>query len=444
MTTDNITNAGPYISDQINQKLSKAFDHKLNVLLSGIHGTSKTSRVLQVAREKGVAVQYYSCSTLDPFTDLVGIPTPRKYCREDKVWFATEKHNCPGCNSELYGEDSPVVESLKMVRPVDIDEAVLIFFDELNRAESKVTNAVMEIIQFGSINGEKLAHLDCCWAAINPPNNENEYDVESLDPALADRFDIFIQLEPEASKEYLVSRFEGKTKNHTDFADALVEWYEDHSKGKGNKSKETYISPRRLEKLGHLFLAMGNCRDGIAPWLGKIEATKLNMLLKAAKDGNRNKSDVLDGRGQNKKRFKNSDQKIEKLIADNLSEVINERPDLKIAELRKPARKELFQESIEYAIQNKDSGDNMDYLKRFVSTISATNSEIMTRDFMDDYIVKFVDVIDLWENQINDLNKHRKEIVVNQAIDDIANYDGDISDPQYTMNELFSKVPLDA
>jgi len=45
----------------------------------------------------------------------------------------------------------------------------MLFFDELNRAHPKVLNAVFELVQFRSINGDKLPRLQCVIAAINPP-----------------------------------------------------------------------------------------------------------------------------------------------------------------------------------------------------------------------------------------------------------------------------------
>jgi hypothetical protein len=90
---------------------------------------------------------------------------------------------------------------LQMVRPRDVDDAELIFFDEFNRADPKVHNAVLEIVQFQTINGEKLPHARMVWAAMNPPGKE--YDVEDLDPALVDRFDVYEEVKATPSVTYL-------------------------------------------------------------------------------------------------------------------------------------------------------------------------------------------------------------------------------------------------
>lgn len=198
-------------------------ENNLNILLIGLHGTGKTQSILDLAKTKNIKVKYYSCATLDPFTDLVGVPVPRM------------------------GKDGK--EVLEMVRPREIDDAELIFFDEFNRADAKTTNAVFEIIQFKSINGEPLPNLRCCWAAINPP--DKTYDVEELDPALMDRFDAFIEIKPKPSVQYMISRGIKK-----EIASAVKSWWDEQNRKK--RSFEDYISPRRLEKIAFIYQATGN------------------------------------------------------------------------------------------------------------------------------------------------------------------------------------------
>ena len=49
----------------------------MNLLLSGPAGVGKTAMLRQAADELGWKMKYYSASTLDPYTDLVGIPVPQ-------------------------------------------------------------------------------------------------------------------------------------------------------------------------------------------------------------------------------------------------------------------------------------------------------------------------------------------------------------------------------
>src|ERR1035437_2944705 len=194
--------------------------NNFNVLLLGLHGTGKTTAIQDLAKKTGIKMVYYSCSTLDPYTDLVGIPTP------------------------IEGKDGK--KELEMVRPRAIDEAELVFFDEFNRADRQTLNAIFEIIQFRSINGELLPSLTACWAAMNPPNDE--YQVSEVDPALIDRFDLYLDVSPNVSVEYMSKFIEAKT------AMALKTWWDQHgSYSKNNQGKISYISPRRLLKMGQVW-----------------------------------------------------------------------------------------------------------------------------------------------------------------------------------------------
>lgn len=236
-------------------------DNGMNILLIGPHGTGKTQSILELAQERNLKMKYYSCSTLDPYTDLVGVPVPQV--------------------DEDTGRDY-----LKMVRPMEVDEAEIIFFDEFNRADPKTMNAVFEIIQFKSINGEPLPNLKACWAAMNPPDDEMKYDVEAVDPALLDRFDVFIEIEPKPSVDYMAQRMPEKV------AKALMLWWTEHEKTTAlkkdkDKSRMDYISPRRLEKIGLVWQATENSRSvkQALPPGGQFDVGKLISLLQAATHG---------------------------------------------------------------------------------------------------------------------------------------------------------------
>lgn len=235
-------------------KAEQYLDNDFRVLLIGLHGVGKTESILQLAKERNMKIKYYSCSTLDPYTDLVGVPVPRK------------------------GDDGR--EYLQMIRPRDIDEAEFIFFDELNRADAKTLNAVFEIIQFGTINGEKLPNLRTCWAAINPPDSDAGYNVEELDPALVDRFDTYIEITPRASVAFMAQTLPKP------IAQALYSWWSDHNQQR--RGMDNYISPRRLLKIGQVFHATGDFRPAVPPWMKQVDKEKLKTLLeRAAQDASK-------------------------------------------------------------------------------------------------------------------------------------------------------------
>jgi hypothetical protein len=254
-------------------KIDQYYAAGMNLLLVGLHGVGKTEAILTFCRENGVVLKYYSCSTLDPYTDLVGVPTPRKYCMNDRVWLGTNQDQCPICNHRLEEEDSPVVESLKMVRPREVDDAELIFFDELNRAADAVQNAVLEIIQFRSINGERLPHVRACWAAINPP--DGDYKVSDLDPALIDRFDAFVDIQPKPNVNYMAQTLPKP------IAQALYSWWGEHNQSR--RGMEHFISPRRLMKMGQVYMATSDFRPALPKWI-QADRNKLGALLERAEN----------------------------------------------------------------------------------------------------------------------------------------------------------------
>ncbi len=102
----------------------------------------------------------------------------------------------------------------------------------------KVRNAVMELIQFKSINGKKFNNLKLVWAAINPSDEDDTgktYDVEALDPAQLDRFHFHIEMPYALNKKYFKSKY-------PEYVDAVLEWWNALPKPQKN-----LVSPRRVD-----------------------------------------------------------------------------------------------------------------------------------------------------------------------------------------------------
>lgn len=195
--------------NEITKKLHVFAKNNLNVLLVGSHGIGKSSIVKSIADELNINFKYYSSSTLDPFADIVGIPAPDKE-----------------------------TNTLNYYRPKDLEEAEFVFFDELNRAHPRVLNAVLEIIQFKTVNGKKLPKLKMVWAAINPPGDN--YQVEEMDPALVDRFHCFIKMQAEIDLEYL------STKMRPEVASLIKIWWDTTL----SEHQRKIFTPRRAEYVG--------------------------------------------------------------------------------------------------------------------------------------------------------------------------------------------------
>lgn len=231
----------------MNMEMLKLYANKgFNVLFSAPHGVGKTQITKAVFESvfgpMGKKWLYFSASTLDPWVDLVGVP---------------HKGATAGGNPLLV-----------LLRPAWVYEDIeAIFFDEINRAPDKVRNALMELIQFGTINGHKMTKLKVVWAAENPWDEQSTYSVEKLDPAQRDRFQIQITLPSNPSSKYFREKF-------GEVGAAAVKWWESL-----NEDNKKQVSPRRLEDSIHVFMAGGNLSD---MFTSKLNPSALTAALKEA------------------------------------------------------------------------------------------------------------------------------------------------------------------
>lgn len=210
-------------------KLDFWIKNNLNVLFIGKHGVGKTSIVLQAFERNNLKWKYFSCSTLDPWVDFIGVP------REQKDQ-----------NGQSY---------LDLIRPLEwtTDGIQAIFMDEYNRSHKKIRNAVMELIQFKSINGKKFNNLKIIWAAINPPDSEDiEYDVEKIDAAQRDRFHIYFNIPYKPDTIYFNNKF-GKH-----ISSGAIEWWNNLPAEIKNE-----VSPRRLDYALQIYTLGGDIRDSL-------------------------------------------------------------------------------------------------------------------------------------------------------------------------------------
>ena len=270
------------------EKMDSWIKHKLNVLLIGKHGTGKTSVIKEAFERNNLKWGYFSAATMDPWVDFVGVPRERQDKLADSFqivkqldefdpnlalsWLkANWKMDDEACKDVLHHTRNLTNKEsyLELIRPKDFanDEIEAIFFDEFNRAPKKVRNAVMELMQFKSINGKKFENLKMIWAAINPEpvegETEPEYDVEVLDPAQKDRFQIHVKIPYEPSASFFAAQFGEQT------AKIAIEWW----KQLPELTKEL-VSPRRLEYALQLRKLDADYRDALPDSAnqGKLES----------------------------------------------------------------------------------------------------------------------------------------------------------------------------
>jgi len=139
------------------------------LLLIGPSGTGKTYLLNTLSEALGLEHRHYNASLIS-FDDLVGFPYPDK--------------------------DNAAVKFLQTPATVWGAECVLI--DEISRCKPEHQNRLFSLVHERRIQGIPLPKLRFRWAAMNPCSSEQsaaeDYaGSEALDPALADRFSLFVQ-----------------------------------------------------------------------------------------------------------------------------------------------------------------------------------------------------------------------------------------------------------
>ena len=261
------------MSASINAKLDFWVNNNLNVLFKGKHGVGKTAMVKDVFDRHKLNWRYFSASTMDPWCDFIGVPRERT---ENKMppeylllrsiaslgkcvavkwamanWKIDEAASTQIVDHALAAKEG--ITYLDLVRPHQFatGEVEALFFDEFNRSPKKVRNAVLELIQFKSINGMSFPNLRFVWAAINPDDDDvNDYDVEKLDPAQQDRFHVQIHVPYTPNAEWFRSRYGNR------LADSAIGWWEELS-----EEEKDNVSPRRLQYALDVYRAKGDMRD---------------------------------------------------------------------------------------------------------------------------------------------------------------------------------------
>ena len=224
------------------KKLDFFITNNLNVLFSGKKGVGKSSIIIDAFERHDLKWKYFSASTMDPWVDFIGVPKEKK-----------EKDG---------------TSYLDLVRPKEFqdDEVEALFFDEFNRSHKKIRNAVMELIQFKSINGRKFSNLRFIWAAINPEDDASEeYDVEKLDPAQKDRFHVFIDIPYRPDPAYF------KSKYGVQISGAALSWWSELP-----AEIKDMVSPRRLDYAIEIYKNNGDMEDVLPK---KSNISKLKKAL---------------------------------------------------------------------------------------------------------------------------------------------------------------------
>ena len=140
------------------------------ILLIGRSGTGKTFLLNSISEALGLEHRHYNASLIS-FDDLVGFPYP--------------------------DEAKATVRFLETPATVWGAESVLI--DEISRCKPEHQNRLFSLVHERKVQGLALTKLRYRWAAMNPcstdqSNGEDYLGAEPLDPALADRFAVILEV----------------------------------------------------------------------------------------------------------------------------------------------------------------------------------------------------------------------------------------------------------
>lgn len=289
------------MSINLAHKLDFWIQHNKNVLFQGRHGVGKTAIIKEAFERHNLKWKYFSASTMDPWVDFIGVPrektenkAPEQFdiIRElvsinlnlaiewvEQNWKLSKERASDVVSHAVNRNDGHTY--LDLVRPQTFatGEIEALFFDEFNRSPKKVRNAVMELIQFKSINGLKFPNLRVVWSAINP-DDEKTYDVEKIDPAQEDRFHVKVEMPYEPNVVWFRQEYGQR------IADAAIEWWHELP----TKEKDA-ISPRRLQYALDIYREQGDVRDvlpiesNISKLLGSLHTgpitEKIESLMKS-------------------------------------------------------------------------------------------------------------------------------------------------------------------
>jgi MoxR-like ATPase len=299
------------VNSVLTAKLDFWVKHNKNVLFIGKHGVGKTAMVKDTFDRHKLNWRYFSASTMDPWVDFIGVPREKT---EDKIPEQFEiirelasidtnlAYEWVQSNWKMNEQSARSIVShalnrkqgltyLDLVRPQTFaaGEVEALFFDEYNRSQKKVRNAVMELIQFKSINGMKFPNLRIVWAAINPDDDEDQtYDVERLDPAQADRYHVAVEVPYKPNSDWFRQKYGQRT------ADAAIHWWEELPEEEKNR-----ISPRRLQYALDVYQERGDIRD-VLPFTANISKLTISLNTGPVTEKLENlmtSKDVVEARG---------------------------------------------------------------------------------------------------------------------------------------------------
>lgn len=174
-STPSIDKVANVNAEQLVNTLSRQFIMKTPIFVWGAPGIGKTDIVKQVGKKFGVPVIIFTLSVRDP-VDFIGLPSIEY----------SKKNDLPHKETD---EKGVTVYNVPKLFPTDNgpeDKGVILFFDEMNRANQSVLAASLQLILDRKLNDYVLPSKCVVFAAGN--RKEEVPTVTEIEPALGNRF----------------------------------------------------------------------------------------------------------------------------------------------------------------------------------------------------------------------------------------------------------------
>jgi hypothetical protein len=206
------------------------------IMLVGIHGIGKSEIVKQIFEEQGYVVITFFLGQMADAGDLIGLPdrTEAEFRYNGNVIRQKITEFCP-----------------PKWWPRDSNAKVVILMDEFNRGKPEVYQCVFDMVLNRKLNGLSLPEHTRIVSAMNPIGDEYDYDVEELDPALYDRFNVYTFL-PDVDEwlDYAINT------NHHKYVIGFINknqsFLDPPQKAKDKKLGEVYPSRRSWTRVSKL------------------------------------------------------------------------------------------------------------------------------------------------------------------------------------------------
>lgn len=154
------------------------------ILLVGTHGIGKSEILKQLLTKSGYTLITLFLGQASDAGDIIGLP-----CRIEKTIQKTRE--LANGETEVYDEVFYVTDfAPPKWWPLDENAKIAIFLDELNRGKPEIMQCVMDMVLNRRLNGRDLPKDTRIFGAMNPIDDDF-YQVEDLDPAMLDRWNIY-------------------------------------------------------------------------------------------------------------------------------------------------------------------------------------------------------------------------------------------------------------